>query len=165
MTTKTKQYVRSLLCLMLIASFTLTGFAQNPDFTGKWKLNESSSTLGAEFSFAPISLDISQESNLMTVERVNDFQGEEFTSKSAYTLDGKESMNVGFRGAENISIAEWNEDGTSLTVTTSIEMQDGGEFIIKASYALDEDKLVVVNAMEGGPMGDRDPEKWVFDKQ
>jgi len=148
-----------------MASFTLTGFAQKPDFTGKWKLNESRSKLAEEYSFAPLSLTITQESNLITIERVSDFQGQEVTRKSAYTLDGKESKNEGFRGGETVSIAKWGDDGKTLTIVTNFETQNGGEMHISAAYAMEGGSLVVVNGMEGGPMGDRDPEKWVFDKE
>jgi hypothetical protein len=152
------------LFLLLTVSFTLTGFAQNPDFSGEWKLNEPKSKLGAEFSFAPTSIAIEQEANKMTSTRVNNFQGEEMVSTSVYSLDGKESKNEGFQGSENISIAAWEVNGTSLKVVTSIEMMDGSELKIIAIYTLDGNKLVINNSMEGGPM-ESDPEIWVYDKQ
>ena len=156
--------LKSIICLLIFASFTISAFAQNPDFSGKWNLNDTKSKVGAEFSFAPKSLTINQESNLLTVERVSDFQGQEFTSKSAYTLDGKESKNQGFQGRENVSVAQWGDDGQSLTIVTTIETQNG-EMHIKGVYSVDQGNLVIVNGMEGGPMGDREPEKWVFDKE
>jgi hypothetical protein len=165
MKTRTMKNLSSVICLLIFASFTISGLAQAPDFSGKWKLNDSKSKLGAEFSFAPKSLTITQESNLMTVERVSEFQGNEFTSKSAYTLDGKESKNEGFQGMENVSVAKWSDDGQSLTIVTTIETQNGGEMHIKGTYSMEDGNLVVVNGMEGGPMGERDPEKWVFDKE
>lgn len=163
MKTRTMKKFSSIICLMIFASFTLSALAQNPDFSGKWKLNDTKSTLGEEFSFAPKSLTVTQEANLMTVERVSEFQGNEFTMKSAYTLDGKESKNEGFQGMENVSVAQWSDDGQSLTIITTIETQNG-EMHIKGVYSMDQGNLVVVNGMEGGPMGDREPEKWVFDK-
>jgi len=156
--------LKSIICLLIFASFTISAFAQNPDFSGKWNLNGTKSKLATEFSFAPKSLTINQESNLLTVERVSDFQGQEFTSKSAYTLDGKESKNQGFQGRENVSVAQWGDDGQSLTIVTTIETQNG-EMHIKGVYSVDQGNLVIVNGMEGGPMGDREPEKWVFDKE
>jgi Tol biopolymer transport system component len=164
MKTRTMKNLSSIVCLLIFASFSISSFAQNPDFSGKWKINDTKSELAAEFSFAPKSLTIAQESNLMTVERVSDFQGQEFISKSAYTLDGKESKNQGFQGRENVSVAQWSDDGQSLSIVTTIETQNG-EMHIKGVYSMDQGNLVVVNGMEGGPMGDREPEKWVFDKQ
>jgi hypothetical protein len=161
---RTVKNLSSIICLLIFASFTLSAFAQNPDFSGKWKLNDTKSKVGAEFSFAPKSLTIAQEGNLMTVERVSEFQGQEFTRKSAYTLDGKESKNEGFQGRENVSVAKWSDDGQSLTIVTAIETQNG-EMHIKGVYSMEGGNLVVVNGMEGGPMGDREPETWVFDKE
>jgi len=164
MKTRTMKNLSSIICLLIFASFTLSAIAQNPDLSGKWKLNDSKSKLATEFSFAPKSLTITQESNLLTVERVSNFQGQEFTSKSTYTLDGKESRNAGFQGNENVSVAQWSNDGQSLTIVTTIDTQNG-EMHIKGVYSLEGGNLAVVNGMEGGPMGDREPEKWVFDKQ
>jgi len=164
MKTTTLKNFSSIICLLIFASFTISAFAQNPDLSGKWKLNDTKSKLASEFSFAPKSLTITQEANLMTVERVSDFQGQEFTSKSTYTLDGKESKNAGFQGMENVSVAQWSDDGQSLSIVTTIETQNG-EMHIRGVYSMEDGNLAVVNGMEGGPMGDREPEKWVFDKQ
>jgi hypothetical protein len=152
------------MCYLLLAtSISFAGFAQNPDFSGKWKLNESKSKRG-EFSFAPSEISITQEANKMTTTRVNEFQGNVMERTSSYALDGSESKNEGFQGSEIITIAAWEKDGKSLKMVTSFEMQNGGEMTITAIYSMDGDKLVINNSMEGGPR-ESDPETWVFDKQ
>ena len=150
---------------MLIAvSFTLSGFAQKPDFSGTWKLNESKSKLGAEFSMAPGTLIISQDRNTLTSESIADFQGQEFRQKNTYKLDGSESKNEGWQGMELVSIANWIEDGKSVEIKTTVEMMDGGELTITQTFGMDGENLVVENALAGGPMGGGDPERWVYDK-
>lgn len=162
---KTRHYVPRAF-LMLAATFLfIAGSAQPSDLSGSWKLNDSRSKFNGEYSFAPLRITIVQEENSMSIERVSEFQGEEFTRQSAYTLDGKESKNEGFQGAEIISVASWEKDGKTLNLETTLEMMDGGELLIKARYKLDGDNLVIENAMEGGPMGDGPPETWVYDRQ
>lgn len=160
---KKRNYVQKMLFLLLAASLSFTGFAQNPDFSGKWKLNESESKMAGEYSFAPLEITIEQEGNMMTTTRVNEFQGERRDRTSNYKLDGTDSKNEGFQGSEIISHASWTEKG--LQIVTKIEMQNGGELTITAIYSMKGNKLVISNAMEGGPMGGGDPETWVYDKQ
>lgn len=160
---KNKIIGRLLFTLMLV-SLPLTGFSQKPDFSGKWKLNKSESTLGAEFSFAPILMTIAQKGNNFSSESVSDFQGEQMTQKNSYTLDSKESKNEGFQGSETISIVKWEADGKTLKIVSSMEMMDGGELKITGTYKLIDENLVIVNAMEGGPM-ESAPETWVFVRQ
>ena len=161
---KNRTYLPKMLFLLLAISFSFSCIAQNPDFSGKWKLDESKSKLGAEFSFAPIEITIEQEDNKMTTTRVNEFQGNVRERTTSYTLDGEESKNEGFQGSEIITIAAWAEDGKSLKMITSFEMRDGGEMTITAIYTMDGDNLVINNSMEGGQR-ESDPETWVFNKQ
>lgn len=161
---KTKMSIRSLMFLFMALSLTLTGFAKGPDFSGKWKLNEAESKRNTEFSFAPIRLDIVQEANKLTSERTSQWQGEEYSSTSTYTLDGKESMNEGFQGSQVASVATWSEDGKSLNIATTIEMGNGGELDILANYKIDGKKLIIENKVTGGPNGESN-ETWVYNKE
>jgi hypothetical protein len=156
--------VRRSVVLIFILSISLCGFAKKPDFSGNWKFNSSESKQNPEFSFAPGKIVITQEKNSVTMESVSEFQGEQYTMKSTCTLDGKESINEGWQGAKNVSIASWEADKKTLGIVTTIEMMDGGELKIHATYKLDGQKLVIVNTVEGGPM-QVSPETWVYDKQ
>ena len=153
-----------MLFLLLTASISFAGIAQNPDLSGKWKLNESESKMGGEYSFAPLEITIEQEGNKMTTTRVTEFQGNTNERTSSYNLDGTDSKNEGFQGSEIISVATWDEEGKALKIVTKIEMRDGGELTITGVYSLKGENLVINNAMEGGPM-ESDPETWVYDKQ
>lgn len=162
---KTTSNASKVLLLMILAvSLSLTAFSKNSDFSGKWTLNKAESTLNADFSFAPIQLTIDQDGNTMTSERVSEWQGEKITSTSNYTLDGKESVNEGFQGAEIVSIAKWAEDGKSLSIATTFEMNNGGEMNILATYKMDGKQLIIENKVTGGP-GDGSSETWVYDIQ
>ena len=151
------------LAILILVSVPLAAMAlKNPDFSGTWKLNESESTMNAEFSFAPQQVTITQDKKLLTYETVSNFQGQEYKRTSKYSLDGEESKNEGFQGRETISVAAW--DGKTLKVATTFEMQDGGTLTVTASFSLKGDNLTIVSEVKGGPMGDSS-ETWVYDKQ
>lgn len=157
--------VRRTLFLLVALSLACSGYAKKPDFSGTWKLNESESTLNAEFSFAPHTVTITQDKNSLTSESVSEFQGNEFTRKNSYTLDGEKSINEGWQGSELVSIASWAKDKKSLSIVTTVEMMDGGELTITATYSMDgKTKMKIENKVEGGPMGGS-TETWVYDKQ
>lgn len=155
---------KTLFLVIVALSVTLSGYSKNSDFSGTWKLNETESKMNAEFSFAPLSITITQEKNLLTLERNYEFQGNAMTMSDTYTLDGTESINKGWQDTETVSVATWGEKGKSLTIVTTIEMMDGGELKVYASYKLDGKSLVIESKVEGGPM-EGPPETWVYDKQ
>lgn len=162
---KTKFNAPKVLFLMILGlSLSLTAFSKNPDFSGKWALNKAESTMNADFSFAPLQLTIVQDGNTMTSERVSEWQGEKFTFSSSYTLDGKESLNEGFQGAEIVSIAEWAKKDKSLSIATTFEGMNGEEIHVLATYKKDGKQLIIDNKVTGGP-GDGSSETWVYDKQ
>lgn len=161
---KTKPIVLKAIFLLIAASISLSGFAKKSDFSGTWKLNETESKMNAEFSFAPLVITIAQEKNAMNLEREYEFQGNAMTMSDSYTLDGKESINAGWQDSETVSIATWGDKGKSLTIVTTVEMMDGGELKIFATYTRDGKSLVIESKVEGGPM-DGPPETWVYDQE
>lgn len=161
----TRLNVRTALLLLITASLSITGFAQKPNFSGTWKLNDSKSKMNPEFTMAPGTLIVEHEGNTLTAESIADFQGQEFRQKNSYTLDGSESKNEGWQGMELISIATWDDEGKSVIIKTNFEMQNGGELTITQIFGMDGGSLWVRNEVEGAPVGGGEPEKWVFDKQ
>jgi len=163
---KANLILQKTLVLLILLSLPFAAMAlKKPDFSGTWKLNESASTLNAEFSFAPKQVTITMDKKLMTYETVSEFQGEEYKRTSKYTLDGEESKNEGFQGRETISIATWDKDNKkTLNIATTFDMQDGGTITVTASFSVDGDQLSIVSEVKGGPMGDS-KETWVYDKQ
>ena len=145
-----------ILTAILISTFT---FAQT-DFSGTWKLNISKSELG-ERSFAPKELVITQKGNDLNIESHSEWQGQTVSQTNKYTLDGEECINVGFRDSEVISTTTWSDDKKVLTITSSIEMEDG-EMTMEAIYKMDGENLVVESSFSSS-FGDMS-ETQVFDK-
>lgn len=155
--------MKKLLLLSAAVVFSSAIFAQGPDFSGSWKLNDSKSTLGAEFSMAPKEVIIAQTGNDMSVEKHSEFQGQAFVSTDKYTLDGKECTNTVFQDMQKKSTCAWSDDKTSLKVVSKMSMGDGGDITINEVYKLDGGSLFI-ESTSSSSFGDMS-EKMVFDKK
>jgi hypothetical protein len=150
--------------LFLIAAFTLSAgiYAQAPDFTGTWKLNDSKSKLNEEFSMAPKEIIITQQGNDMKVERHSSFQGQDFTTVDKFTLDGIECINTGWMDSQKKSKAVWADDKLSLKITTILPMGDNGDMTIVEVYKMDGVAMVITSSTSSS-FGDS-TETQVFEK-
>ena len=163
MKTKTFLSLQKALISMILLSLSLFISAQGKtDFSGEWKLNRSKSKLNAEFSMAPTQVILTQKGNSLTSVRTSSFQGETYTQKATYTLDGQDSKNIGFGDSELVSQASWTDDGRSIVIKTTVPMMDGGTMTINETYGMDGGSLTIQNQFEG-PWGESS-ETWVFDK-
>ncbi|MFZ5429939.1 MAG: hypothetical protein ACOZDD_06885 [Bacteroidota bacterium] len=151
-----------IIALFLAVLLTGTAFGQNPDFSGKWKLNTAKSKLNPEFSMAPKQLNVEHKGNNLSLERMVEFQGQSMTISDKFTLDGKECINEGFQGSKKKSVVSWSEDKKSMIIKTKFPMQDGGEISITETIKLDSGTLNMVSAVSSD-WGDMS-ETHVFDK-
>jgi len=151
--------------VFLLATFLVTVIvsAQAIDFSGNWKLNSSKSKLNAQFSMAPKDMITTQSGNDLNVERRSSFQGNDFTIKDKFTLDGNECINPGWQDTQKKSTAVWSDDKNSLKITTKFPMGDSGEMTIIEVYKLDSDNLVVETSASSS-FGDV-AETLVFEKE
>jgi hypothetical protein len=104
-------------------------------------LNQEKSELGEQGRrFLPSKLNIKHEGNTMIVERIYQREYEDdFVMKEDLTLDGKECKNEVWNDNMKTSVANWSEDGTILTITSTIIFQsDGNEFEIKTTEILSQ---------------------------
>jgi hypothetical protein len=127
---------------LISAMIIMMAASAQTDFTGSWKLNNSKSKLGDQFSMAPKEVIVTQSGNDMTIEKHSEFQGQEFTSKDKLTLDGKECVNDGMMDTKKKSTAVWDDAKKTLKIISKIPMQDGGEFAITEVYKLDGGNFV-----------------------
>jgi hypothetical protein len=144
----------------ILATFTLSA---QTDFSGSWKLNSSKSKLGDQFSMAPKEIIVAQKGIELSVERHSEWQGQEFTINDKFTLDGKECINAGFMDTQKKSTATWSADKKSLTITSKIPMQDGGDFTVKEVFKMDGGNMVIESSASSS-WGDM-AETQVFDKK
>ena len=162
---KTNLVIHRILALVILASLTLTATAQKKtDFSGTWNLDKSQSNQHPEFSWAPVQLNISHDGNSIAIERVSNFQGQEYRQTSKYSLDGEESVNEGFQGEDIISVANWSEGGKGFSIETEFETQDGGTMTIISTYEMKDKQVHIEFVVKGGPMGES-TENWVYTKE
>ena len=175
MTRKNSMRVFSIILgtLFLIA-FSTDLNAQKANFSGSWSFNESKSDLGQPAGGgggrafgAGGSLNIKQDANNLTVDRVMSRQGEQRTNTYKYALDSKESVNTTNRGSSR-SVAKWSSDNKSLTIFTTSTFEMNGqkrEFKSEEVWTLAEGgKSLVINSTRSTRQGERKT-KMVYDKK
>jgi hypothetical protein len=155
-------YAARILTVLLACFVTFSVYGQNPDFSGKWKLNAGKSKLNAEFSMAPKQLNVDQKDNSLLLERLVEFQGQSMTIKDSFTLDGNECINEGFQGSKKKSVVSWSDDKMSMIIKTSLPMQDGGEISITETMKLEGASLTMISSVSSD-WGDMS-ETHIFDK-
>ena len=134
---------------------------QTPDFSGKWKLNNTKSNLGTEFSMAPLEVVVTHKGNDFTIEKHSDFQGETFTTTEKYTLDGKECTNSVWQDMQKKSTVTWSDDKKSFKVASKLDI-GGEEITINEVFRMDGASLVI-DSSSSSSFGDM-AEKMVYDK-
>ena len=139
------------------------------NFTGKWTLNADKSNQGGGGrgmrGFGATKMVIEQKDNKLIVESFSkNRDGDEVSSKAAYTLDGKKSKNETNRGA-SVSIAKWSKDGKVLTINSERTFGRGDRTFTMEStekWSLKNNTLTIESTMST-PRGDRESKR-VYDK-
>ena len=165
------RYLVLFISVVLLFSASVLSAQESPvNFTGEWVLNEDKSDLGGGTSGRGRSMIVSkmvveQEDNKLVVEafRTNR-DGEEVSNVSTYTLDGKECTNT-TEFMTRLSVAEWSEDGKTLTISSTITFsRSGREYTMESTeiWSLDKDTLNI-DSTRISSRGER-TSKGVYDK-
>ena len=133
-------------------------FAQ-PNFSGSWAFNESKSTLGEGPMMSATSMTINQQADLISVDLVqSSFEGGEMKRSEKYTLDGKESVNMGMMDSSVKTITTWSEDKKELRFAKAIVFDMNGdtmELKITDVWTISDDgKTLTVKSSMVSEMGD-----------
>ena len=147
------------LALVLFSSLTI---AQKVDYSGEWKLNEDKSELGYEFSLAPASITVKHTKKTLDMKIVNVWDGQEIVNDQHYTLNGKETENIGFAESVTKSTAVVVKETKAIKIVTN-GSAEGMDFTITQVISLKDGNLVV-EAEAVSDMGDL-IETYVYDKQ
>jgi len=149
--------------LFFAAILVVVTVSAQVDFSGSWKLNNSKSKLGDQFSFAPKEIIMVQKGNDLSIERHAEWQGQEYTTNDKFTLDGKECINPGMMDTQKKTTAVWAADKKSLKIISKIPVQDGGEVSVTEVFKMDGGNMVIeMNSTSS--WGDT-AETQVFDKK
>jgi dipeptidyl aminopeptidase/acylaminoacyl peptidase len=165
------RYLSLFICVVLLLSASVANAQENPVvFSGKWVLNAEKSELGGgpggrRGRMAASRMVVEQKDNKLVVEAFRQNRdGEEVSTVSTYTLDGKESKNETNFGT-TVSVAKWSKDGKTLTIESTMTMSRGDrEFTIESTavWSLEKDTLMI-ETTRSTPRGER-TSKAVYDK-
>jgi hypothetical protein len=154
--------MRNFVFLISLAFLSATAFGQKVNFSGDWKLNESKSELGYEFSLAPKAMTLVHTKKTFDQTSISEWDGTEVETKNHYTLDGEVSENPGFEGSVTKSTAVFDKKAGTLKIVTDGEVQ-GMSYTLTQVYAMVEGQLVV-ESEAASDMGEM-VETFVFDKK
>jgi len=140
MKTKSIMNARLISMFILMLSFLMISgksFAQKPNFSGTFKLNESKSNTGQGPMRPAFELVVTQDVNSLAIQRKSKGRdGEDRVQNLKYTLDGKECENQGFMNSVSKSIVSWSADQKTLTInTTTVMDRDGEKMEMKSTEA------------------------------
>jgi len=154
--------MRNFVFIIALAFLSATAFGQKVNFSGEWKLNESKSELGYEFSLAPISMTLDHAKKTFDQTSISEWDGMEIETKNHYTLDGEVSENPGFEDSVSESTAVFDKKAGILKIVTDGEVQGMG-YTLTQVYTMVEGQLVV-ESEAASDMGEM-VETFVFDKK
>ncbi len=154
--------MKNFVFIIALAFLSATAFGQKVNFSGEWKLNESKSELGYEFSLAPKAMKVEHTKKTLDLTSTSEWDGQEVESKSHFTLDGEVSENVGFAESVTKSTASFDKKAGTLKIVTN-GSAEGMDYTITQIMSMKEDNLVV-ELEAASDMGEM-VETHVFDKE
>jgi uncharacterized protein YdeI (BOF family) len=154
--------MKNFVFIIALAFLSATAFGQKVNFSGDWKLNESKSELGYEFSLAPKAMKVEHTKKTLDLTSTSEWDGQEVESKSHFTLDGEVSENVGFAESVTKSTASFDKKAGTLKIVTN-GSAEGMDYTITQIMSMKEDNLVV-ELEAASDMGEM-VETHVFDKE
>ncbi|MCK5371207.1 MAG: hypothetical protein KAQ62_21755 [Cyclobacteriaceae bacterium] len=149
--------MKNFVFIIALAFLSATAFGQKVNFSGDWKLNESKSELGYEFSLAPSAMNVEHTKKTLDVTSVGEIE-----TKAHYTLDGEVSENPGFEDSVTKSTAGYDKKTKTLKTITDGEYQ-GMSFTLTQIYSMADGDLQVVSEVTSD-MGEI-AETFIFEKQ
>jgi len=174
-----KKKLLKLISLTVILLFIVPAMVNaqgKTDFSGSWVMNAEKSNLGAPAG-APGggggggfggrggggNFVAKQDAATLSVDRTRTRNGEETTTTTKYTLDGKESVNTTGMG-ESKSTAKWSADGKSLSITTSRSF-NGNDMTSTEVWTLTDPKTISITSTRPGQDGAEMKTTIVYDKK
>lgn len=151
-------FTLGVICSFLLASAGSLE-AKNPDFSGKWKFNETESAMGEGRFFAAEEMTVTQDGKTITIERTRAGRdGQMRTTTETITLDGKENVEEREFGKSTYK-ATWSADQNSLVIETETEFQRQGDTFTmsrKETWSLAEgDKVLKIESASSSQRGTR----------
>jgi len=154
--------MKNLVFISTLVFLSATALGQKVNFSGEWTLNEGKSELGYEFSLAPKAMTVEHTKKTLDLTNVSEWDGQEYESKTHYTLDGELCENPGLEGSVTKSTASFDKKTKTLKIVTDGEVQ-GMSYTLTQVMSMKDGNLVV-ESQAAADMGEMF-ETFVFDKK
>lgn len=154
--------MKNLVFISTLVFLSATALGQKVNFSGEWTLNEGKSELGYEFSLAPKAMTVEHTKKTLDLTNVSEWDGQEYESKTHYTLDGELCENPGLEGSVTKSTASFDKKTKTLKIVTDGEVQ-GMSYTLTQVMSMKDGNLVV-ESEAAADMGEMF-ETFVFDKK
>lgn len=156
-----KNNARQIYSLAVVAFICVAAATVAPiNFSGDWTLNEQKSNMGEGNMGRMVAkkLKVTQEEAAIAISRTGTSRdGQETTWEEKLSFDGKEVESTPYGNAKRKSAAKWSDDGKSLTVNSTMNLErDGNQIEIKSVevWKLSEDaKTLTVDATSTSSRG------------
>jgi hypothetical protein len=155
--------MKNIAFVLALVLFSSVAIGQKVNYSGEWKLNDSKSELGYEFSMAPASISVDHTKKTLDLKTTNVWEGQEIVSESHFTLNGKETTNIGFGESETVSTAVADKGTKAITIVTDGDSEGVGEWTSTQVMSIKDGQLVI--AFEAASDMGELVETYVFDKQ
>jgi len=141
----------ALLAVLLLAAGLIYAKETKVDFSGEWVFNEEKSEMGeGRGRMLASSLVVTQGAEKISIERTGERRnGETYTTSDEITLDGAENELEGFRGSVRTVTAQWDEEGTTLTISSKMTFERDGntmEFTSTEVWSMTEDGSLKIHS-------------------
>ena len=155
--------MKNIAFVLALVLFSSVAIGQKVNYSGEWKLNESKSELGYDFSMAPISVSVKHTKKTLDMTSINVWDGQEIVSESHFTLNGKETENIGFGESVIKSTAVVDKGTKAITIVSDGFSEGVGDWTSTEVMSMKDGNLVIEfeAASDMGEMA----ETYVFDKQ
>lgn len=155
--------MKNIAFVLALVLFSSVAIGQKVNYSGEWKLNDSKSELGYDFSMAPATVTVDHTKKTLDLKTVNVWEGQEIPSESHLTLDGKECNNTGMGGTETVSTAVVDKKTKAITIVTDGSSEGIGDWTSTQVMSMKDGNLVIEfeAASDMGSIA----ETYIFDKQ
>ena len=127
---KTKNFKLIFTLLLAISTFSL--LAEEPGFTGEWKLNKGKTVLeGSQIFLSKLTITVKGD-NLLTNRTYETADGQEYPFVENLSLDGKECKTVIYDMPRTTKATRSASDGTLILDSNTTFSRDGQEAVMSS---------------------------------
>jgi hypothetical protein len=151
----------SVFCMGFLFSISLS--AQNPDFSGEWKLNKEKSTVADNSLFVSKIIIHQKPDSLLTNRLYENNNGEEYTFDENFSLDGKDTKLTVYDLPRTSRATIGQADGT-LNINSTTTFNGSEDFVAVEKWKLENEGKVLTLAFTNKMSGNEISGTYYYEK-